>query len=274
MQPTAARSRCRRFRDAGDVPLVGAQHVAPVEGECRSPTSRQPGRGQNIITRRERLDRGGTGVRVAEVQRGLTRGPSVEGVVVGDHGVAGPQRLDQRRVGAADRVTVQVDAGVVTQRADPSGIVDGPGEENLVRSGRLHGAMVGVAGIERSEHGEPQASRRPRKSLHELQDVVLRLDPRDRDQVAIGFEAQGADGTFGRVQDRIPSVGDRHDGVPRPTRGAAICHGPPPAALHSLIQNQALTGLLHFERRHSIPSMLVMTRRLARRSQGSMIPVL
>ena len=58
--------------------------------------------------------------------------PAVVGVVVGDHRVARGHRLDERRVGAADRVTVQVGAAVEPQGRDDLGVVDRAEEDDLV----------------------------------------------------------------------------------------------------------------------------------------------
>ncbi|GJE06162.1 hypothetical protein AOPFMNJM_1475 [Methylobacterium jeotgali] len=46
------------------------------------------------------------------------------------------------------------------------------------------------------------------------------------------------------------------------------------AAIHSLTQNQARTGIDHFGRFHSMPSMLVRIGLPARRSQGRKAPPL
>ena len=81
-------------------------------------------------------------VLVGEVERALAGHPRVVDVAPGDDGVAGRHRLDERGVGAADGVAVEVDPGVPSQRAHDDRVVHGPEEAHLVAGRGPHRTVV------------------------------------------------------------------------------------------------------------------------------------
>ncbi len=77
---------------------------------------------------------------------------------MGDDGVAGRHRLDQRRVGAADGVPVQVERGVEAQRLQALGLEDRAGEDDLVGRGGLDPHVVRIVVAVRADHDQRHAA--------------------------------------------------------------------------------------------------------------------
>ena len=84
--------------------------------------------------------------------------PSVVLVVVGDDGVAGRHRFDERRIRPTDRVTVEIGDGVEPQGGDRLGVVDRPEEDDLVARRVEDRSLVGISGRVGAEHRQLHAA--------------------------------------------------------------------------------------------------------------------
>jgi hypothetical protein len=135
----------------------------------------------------------------------LVQGLAVEPDVVGDDGRAGAHRPQERGIGAADGVAVQVGVRVEVEGVQQLLVVDAAHEADarIARRGLVDLLDVARRVGSGSDDHERQAGVARPVALHDLQDVVLRLEARDDEMVAVGGQSQLRD-PLGRsaLQDR------------------------------------------------------------------------
>ena len=174
---------------------------------------------------RDRGDHPVAAVHILEEELVGTGGPAVEAIVMRDDGAAGPQGLDQRRVGAADDMTMHIGPGVEPQRLHDRAVVDRPGKEDFGAGGGPHGAMVGVQVVELSQHDQRPVPRPPGEGLNDLEDRVVGLDPGDRNEEAVGGQVEAGERRRADGIDRHAAIRDGDDRLPAAPRGQMIGDG-------------------------------------------------
>ncbi len=103
------------------------------------------------------------------------------------------------------------------------GLVDGAGEQDLGRGGRLDRAMIAVVDAHGAEDHEPDTAVPTRERLDERQDVVVGLDAGDRHEIAAGVQPQRRRADLGGRW--VAAVRDGHDRPPRAPGGQMIGDG-------------------------------------------------
>ena len=130
---------------------------------------------------------------------------------MGDDGVAGAQRLDQRGVGTPYLVAMHVGSRVKAQCLHHLLVVDGAKEHDFVTGGCLDGLVIGVARLVLAQHGQLQATRLAREALHDFEQGVLGLGPGDDAEVLARLQTQGFDRCGVGAADILGAIGNDSD---------------------------------------------------------------
>ena len=162
---------------------------------------------------RQQLDRARL---VVEEHAVLAEHLAVEHHVEGADGSAGPHCSQQRRVGAAARMAVQVQPGVAVELVEQVLVPHAAQQPDPVvgSSHRLDpgGVVVGVR--RRADHHEGQHSIARVIGAHDQLDVVLGLEAGDDEVVLLALEAHLGEAVGSEVAQHLGAVGDLAGGDP------------------------------------------------------------
>jgi len=165
-----------------------------------------------------------------EPERRSARRLDVIGTVVGDHRRRLRHGAQERRVGAADRVPVDVGPGLRVEGVEKLLVPDRSRQADLRVPGSCLGDRAGViAGVAgETDHHERQLRRAGQIAPDDVEDVVLRLEPRDHEVVAIWGQAVVAHHPGGLRRGHLGRTGAVGDvvGVHPVVAGQLVTDGP------------------------------------------------